>query len=426
MGKERLQLQDENTRRLERSVEELSLLNDLARAIGASLDFQAIMNTVIRMSCRAVNAAQATVTMVDQDRSRPAGTIVRDMQKDTPEFHLTSNLVGLMGAAKQPQVFNSPADDPRLRHVHIQAEIRNFLCVPLLVGNQMVGILAAYNKRGGQDFDDDDRRLLSIIGAQSAQVLERARLFQIEQDSIKINEELKMAHTIQMRLLPGTAPTIEGYDIHGLTVPAREVGGDYFDFMDMSGGCLGLALGDISGKGVPAALMMAHLQASLRSLAIQKKCCRDCVAGCNALLYRSTPTEKFATLFFGVLHPRKHRINYCNAGHEHPLILSEDGTVRALGTGGIPTGIMEDFNYEKGSEKLAPGEILLLFSDGVTDMVDSADIPFGQDRLLSCLRQNRHLPAEALARRIMTAVQEHAGSVDPLDDLTLMVVRRRP
>ncbi len=410
--------------RLRRSVEELSILNDLARSIGSSLDFQEIMQTVIKRSCRAVKASQATITMVDKEEFMPNGTIVRGIEKDTPDFHLTSNLVGMMATKKQPLVFNDPKDDVRLRYVPFQDGVNNLVCVPLLVGNKLVGILAAYNKRNGKDFEDNDKRLLSIIGAQSAQILERARLFEVEQASIRMTEEVRLAGSIQMGLLPHTFPDVEGYDIFGMTIPAQQVGGDYYDYLKLDSGNLGLAIGDISGKGIPASLLMANLQATLRSLTLQETSCASTVAACSKLLFRSTPVEKFATLFYSVLNPQTHKIVYSNAGHEHPLILSADGSIRTLTAGGLPAGILDEFDYQEDTEVLAVGEIMVLYSDGVTDMIDHQEVPYGDTRFRECVLENRCKTAQGIAQALVASVQRHAGNEPPLDDLTVMIIKR--
>lgn len=409
---------------LRRSVAELTILNDLARSIGASHDFNEIMNTVIRRSCRAVNATQATITMIDPDEAVSAGTIVRDRRRDSPDFHLTQGLIGLMAALKQPLLINEPHLDDKLNGIPLQDEVRNMACAPLLVGNRLVGILAAFNKRDGSDFDNDDKRVLAIIGAQSAQILERARLFELEQASLAMREELRMATAIQSGLLPDAAPDLAGYDIHGLTFPALQVGGDYFDFIEAQSGRHAVAIGDISGKGVPAALLMANLQATLRSLALQETDCCATVRKCSTLLFRSTPNTRFATLFYCIIDPVSHNIEYCNAGHERPIIFATDGSTRELSTGGVPAGVLSDFDYCGDRTGLAPGEVLVMYSDGVPDMLNAREESFGLQRMIDCVQQVRSKSAETIASAVAQAVRDFAGPVPAMDDVTVVVVKR--
>lgn len=409
---------------LRRSVHELSILNDLARDIGASVDFTDIMETVIKRSAGAVRASQATITMVERESFLSAGTVVRDIERETPDFHLTQNLIGMLATHKSPLLFNNPAEDERLRGVPLQDGVRNLLCVPLLVGNMLVGILAAYNKRRGEDFDDVDKRVLAIIGAQSAQILERARLFEIEQADLKTREELRMASDIQMSLLPGSAPKVTGYEISGISVPARQVGGDYFDYFELASGKLGVAVGDVSGKGVPAAMLMANLQATLRSQALRESECKTCITWCNRLLFRSTSPEKFATLVYCTIDIDSHEIAYSNAGHEYPVILAADGTTRKLRAGGPPAGVLDDFDYQEGVESLAPGELMVIYSDGVTDMLNPDDEPYGMDRFLDCVSSTRSESAETMTRSLVDSVRAHANGSSPLDDVTVVILKR--
>ena len=414
--------------RLRRSVEELSVLNELARDIGATLDLDRIMTKVIRRAARAIGADQAVITLVDREDRVTGGTVVRT-QADSGEthFHLHHGLLGMMYVERRPVIVNSPRDDPRLFGLKLQDGITNVACAPLLVGDELIGVLAAYNKHDKSDFDDDDMRLLAIIGAQSAQVIERARLAKEEEDARQLREAILMAARMQESLLPAAPPVTPGYDIFGTTRAAWEVGGDYFDYIKLDDNRWGLALGDVSGKGPAAALLMANLQATLRGEALRDQDCATCITWCNRLLYRSTTPEKFATLFYCVLDTREHRICYCNAGHEHPLLLTAAGEVRTLADiGGIPIGMIEDVSYDLGRAELAPGELLVIYSDGVTDMANSVDEPFGTGALVATIRDHARAPAADIAAAVVAAVRRHAEGEPPFDDVTIMVVKRDP
>lgn len=411
--------------RLRRSLDELSIINDLARALSASFDLGTIMTTVIKRTSRAVNASQATITMVNSSSFAPDGTFVRDVDIESdPHFHLHQSIVGLMLHDTKPFTFNGQADANLLPGIVLQPGIRNLVCAPLMIGSQVIGVLTAYNKHGERGFDQDDKRLLSIIGAQSAQVIERARLLEDERSATQMREEIRMATAIQAGLLPSAPPVVPGYQIFGISEPARHVGGDYFDFIELDEALWGIALGDVSGKGVPASLLMANLQATLRGQALQGHDCTTCVTWCSRLLYRSTPPEKFATLFYCVLDPSSHRLCFCNAGHEPPLVFGVNGTMRDLGVGGVPAGVLDDFPYRGAETMLAVGELLVIYSDGVTDMVDGAEAGFGLDRLRTVVGALRTGSAEQVARGIVAAVHEHAGGEPPFDDLTVVVVKR--
>ncbi|HEY6952760.1 MAG TPA: GAF domain-containing protein, partial [Bacteroidota bacterium] len=257
---------EEENRRLKRAVEELSILNDLGRAISASLDSQEIMQTIIRRSLRAVNAEQGVITLVDERASQPMKTLVRTMvsSSDHEQFQVNQALLGWMYLNKKPLLLNNPKSDERFRGVRWEESVQTLLCVPLIVKSELKGVLTVFNKRGNGGFSDEDQRLLAIIAVQSGQVIETARLYEEEKAFVKMQEEVRLASRIQSDLLPKTTPTIEGYEIAGRSIPAQVVGGDYFDFIQIEDKRLAICLGDVTGKGLPASLLMANLQATLR------------------------------------------------------------------------------------------------------------------------------------------------------------------
>jgi len=186
----------------------------------------------------------------------------------------------------------------------------------------MVGLITAFNKKVAEGYSNDDQRLLSIIATQSAQVIENARLLEEEQALMQMQKEMQMAYDIQVNLLPKTPPILTGFDLAGISIPAQIVGGDYFDFIPVEENRLAICLGDVSGKGLPAALLMANLQATIRGQTLLKPLPKDCLNRSNKLLYQSTDRQKFATLFYGILDSENHQLCYSNAEHNRPFLFS--------------------------------------------------------------------------------------------------------
>jgi len=421
----RLRSLEQENRQLRRAIEELTVINDLARAIGASLNSQDVMSTIISRSLRAVGAEQGVITLVDEKASQPMKTLVRTMvsSSEHPTYHLDQCILGWMHLYKKPLLVNDPPNDDRFQGVRWEESIRSLLCVPLLVKSELKGILTVCNKKGGGGFTEEDQRLLAIIAAQSAQVVENARLYEEEQDLIRMKEEVRVASEIQMRLPPKSSPRIAGYDIAGTSIPAEVVGGDYFDFIPIEDERLAICLGDVSGKGLPAALLMANLQATIRGQALSTMSPGECTGRSNTLLFQSTDTEKFATLFYGVLDARDGRLRYCNAGHEKPFLFSEEEAAVRLEAGGLVLSFVEQFPYEEGTVSFGPGSVLVVFSDGITDAANRDGEPYGEDRLAGVIRRNRGQPAAVLVERIVADVLEHAGDCPQTDDMTLVVIR---
>jgi len=418
-------LKQENVR-LTRALEELSMLNELAREIGASRDSQGIMDRIIRRSLKSVHAEQAVITMVSEQSLEPMKTLVRAMvtSSEHEQFHLSQNLLGWMHLNKKALLSNSPRTDERFRGITWDESINSILCVPLMVKSELKGVLTAYNKKGGGGFTEEDQRLLAIIAMQSAQVIENARLYEEQQAYIRMQEEVKLASRIQLDLLPKAAPRIDGYDIAGRSIPAQLVGGDYFDFIPMSDERMALCLGDVSGKGLPASLLMANLQATLRGQTLHDIPVSMRMNRANELLYRSTDPEKFATLFYGVLDIKANNLTFSNAGHENPYLNTTANTSARLTTGGTVLGVVDNFPFEEEIVPVGLGDLLVIFSDGITEAFDIDENQFGEKRLEEVIERHKLEPAAAIIEHIVEAVQEFAGEAPQADDLTLVVIKR--
>ncbi|HCV42920.1 MAG TPA: hypothetical protein DGH68_05515, partial [Bacteroidetes bacterium] len=220
------------------------------------------------------------------------------------------------------------------------------------------------------------------------------------------------------------APAVAGYDIAGKSIPAQSVGGDYFDFIQIDEHRLAFCLGDVSGKGLPASLLMSNVQATLRSHALMGLTAQECTSRSNRLLFQSTSAEKFVTLFYGILDLRDHTLLYANAGHEHPIIVSAKRAVLRLSTGGIMLGMLEEFPFQNDTVALNPGDIMVVFSDGVTEAMNADQAQFGDERLQEVIMSHEDESASVLIESIVDAIRSHAGATPQMDDITLMVVKR--
>lgn len=412
--------------RLKRAVEELSILNDLARAISLSHNSEQVMRNIVRRSLQAVEAEQGVINLVDKESHIPSRTLIRTMVSSSEHqpYHANQSLLGWMHNNKAPLVLNDPRNAPQFRGVRWDAAINSLICVPLLVKSALIGILTLYNKKGSEGFTQEDQRLLGIIAAQSAQVIEAARLYEEEQALLHMREELRLAYEIQMNLLPEANPEIPGYDIAGKSIPAQNVGGDYYDFIPMDDGSLAFCLGDITGKGMPAALLMANLQATIRGQIQAGISPGTCLDRANSMLYKSSDSQKFATLFYGILDYKNHRLSYSNAGHNDPLYYGSSPEPERLRIGGIMIGALPGIEFADATFDFHPGDLLVVYSDGITEAEDAREEEFGEPRLLEVLAACRKDAAASIIDRVIAAVQDFAGNTPQSDDITLVVIRR--
>jgi sigma-B regulation protein RsbU (phosphoserine phosphatase) len=256
-------------------------------------------------------------------------------------------------------------------------------------------------------------RLTTAIGREMAQ---RERL----------NRELEIAREVQEYLFPQRLPSVPGLDYCGRCRPAREVGGDYYDFLELPEGRLGIAIGDVSGKGIGAALMMASLQASLRAQASVGHDLAELMKRVNNLVYTASSANHYATAFYAEYDPRSCQLSYVNAGHNPPAILRKSGAVCQvfrLGTGGPVIGLLQPSSYEQGSFPVEPGDLIVLFTDGVSESMNARSEEWGEDRLIEFARTCHGAPAFEAMTRILSAAEAFAAGAPQHDDMTLVVLR---
>jgi sigma-B regulation protein RsbU (phosphoserine phosphatase) len=245
-----------------------------------------------------------------------------------------------------------------------------------------------------------------------------------EEVRVRLKEEARMARNIQTNLLPKGQPNVAGYDIAGKNIPALNVGGDYFDFIRLDEYRIAIGLGDVSGKGLAASLVMANVQATIRGLALFDDVPKDCMEKANKLLFRSTDARTFVSLFYGILDTRRHTLRYANAGQDMPMLFSAGGTCERLRTRGIALGMKEQVIYEESEISIEPGDKLLIYSDGISEAMNDGLEEFGQERTQNVVQKNKYECAEDLVEKIFAAVGTHLGNAAQNDDMTVVLVRR--
>ncbi len=300
------------------------------------------------------------------------------------------------------------------------------LASPMTTQNETRGLLLVGEKMNKQPFTLEERNFLEALGSTAMTALENARLFQEELEKKRLEDELNLARTIQKGLLPQELPQIPGFDVAGMSVSSKQIGGDYYDVfpIDETREEWMLVIADVSGKGTPAALLMANTQAALRALAHVNMPLPEMVSRINNLLYTNTSSDKFVTFFCAKLHTADKTLTFCNAGHNPPLLLRENGTLETLTDGGLILGIMETIvPYEERTITLAANDVLVCFTDGVSEALNEDLEEFTDARLEDSLRASAHGSAKELVERITTDVQAHAGGAPQSDDITMLVLK---
>jgi phosphoserine phosphatase RsbU/P len=307
----------------------------------------------------------------------------------------------------------------------VQQQIRSMLAVPLQTDDRVIGLIYLDSPHFVHEFTKDDLNLLTVMANVAAIRIEHTRLAEVEQTERMFAKELEQAAEIQRSLLPTCAPQVAGLDLAGYNAACRTVGGDYYDFMAYPDGRVGMLVGDVAGKGMPAALLMSSLQARVQVLFDDPVNLAALVARLNRIISANCPSNRFITFFFGVLDPKTGEFTYVNAGHNPPLLVRADGTVERLECTGLILGILPAAPYDQKTCPLEPGDMVVLFSDGVTEACrPDVDEEFGEERLAQSLAALRDLPAQSIVEAINQQVQEFTCGAPPADDITLVIAKR--
>ncbi len=308
--------------------------------------------------------------------------------------------------------------------VEIQ-QIRSLMCVPLWNNREVIGLIYLDSRQRAGLFTRDDLTLLTHLANVAAVKIENARLFEQAVAAERMEQEIQKAAEIQNHLLPTDGPPIAGYDVFGTSLMCRAVGGDYFDYLPLDEGLIGVALGDVAGKGLPAALLMASLQASLRALSELGLPPDNMMTRLNRLLCRTVPENRFVTFFYSLLDPKAHTLTYVNAGQNPPYIVRRGQPAERLAQTGPPLGLFDTTKYTAKTVSMSAGDILVCYSDGVTEARGGTEEEFGEERLTDLVgREHAGTPIDII-KRITEAMLSFCAGHSYQDDVTMVVLKRR-
>ncbi len=296
--------------------------------------------------------------------------------------------------------------------------------VPIVSNAQVIGALDLESDHVDA-FTEADAELLQFFAGAAALAIEKALLHRQVLEKQRIESQLRIARQVQAGLLPSGPPELAGYDVAAVNLPTWEIGGDYYDYIPLPDGRLGLVVADVSGKGVPAALIMATFRAALRTALRREGSAPGVAEEMNRVLLEVTGASRYVTAVYGILDPASGSFTYVNCGHNPPLLLGPGGRREVLETGGPALGVLADGVFETGRVVLGPGDLLALYTDGVVEPADAGDVEFGLDRLESRLLAGAGLPAGDVVFSIMNATHAWAAREGYADDFTLVVVTRQ-
>lgn len=412
------------------------MLSELSDQVRTMVQPARLIETVAKRISETLHIGRIAVLLDSGSPFRPAYALGCGAVSDLA-FAPQSATVQALLSEKQPVHVYLEDDNSWVQRQAEEAEraqlsrLQPELLLPLIAREKLLGFVSLGAKRSEEPYTNSDLKLLNSVATQTGLALENAQLVAAITEEVaqreRMNREVEIAREVQERLFPQQLPQIAGLDFTGACRPALGVGGDYYDFLELPDGQLGIALGDVSGKGIGAALLMASLQASLRAEATRARSDLAALVGnVNRLVYQSSTSNRYATFFYAQYDPRRLMLTYVNAGHNPPMLFRKNGLppeVIRLEAGGTVVGLMESFPYQQETLQLAHGDVLLAFTDGISEAMNPDDEEWGETRLVETVEKNLEISANDLLSRIMANADAFTAGAKQHDDMTLVVLR---
>jgi sigma-B regulation protein RsbU (phosphoserine phosphatase) len=406
----------------------LTLLYHLSQTFNSSLDLDEVLNRVMDEIIAAMGAERGFVMLREDD----GGLVFRAArgidQKtiDEPQFHISRSVVEEVAREGQPLLTSDAQRDSRFSSSQSVRglRLRSILCAPLKIKDRISGVVYVDNQLRAGIFTEADLELISAIASSAAIAIENARLYQVAIEKGRLERELQVAREVQSSLIPRETPDIAGWDFAARWKPARQVSGDFYDFVPV-GQRLGIVIADVSDKGMPAALFMALSRSIIRASVTSTRSPAEDIDQANRLICADSTDSMFVTLFYAQLDPETGELVYVNAGHNPPLLYraNQDELIELTRTGMV-LGLFEAVDFEQGTVQLNPADFILLYTDGVSEAMDAHNREFGKERLRRVLLENRQALAEDMAEALEQALTAFTGEAAPSDDITFVIVRR--
>ncbi|MDQ2710760.1 MAG: SpoIIE family protein phosphatase [Acidobacteriota bacterium] len=411
------------------------VLTSLAASVSSIVEIGPLLQTVVGSISQALHIDEAAAFLHEKDSYRPALALGYSEISEI-SFRDDAALARALRTQLKPvpvyfgdrySWINALGDSD----IKSLRELNTQLLLPVSRRNELLAFLSLGPKAADTAYSPTDIELLQTVASQTALAIENSQLTatvaaEVAEREI-ITRELAIAHDVQQRLFPQVRPRIPGVDYSAICRPAREIGGDYYDFIELPGQTLGIAIGDVAGKGIPAALLMASLQASLRGQIVSgQPTLERLITNINSVIYTTSPANRYATFFYSHYQPALHCLTYVNAGHNPPILLRRCNTaieIIRLEAGGPPVGLLPVCHYESAQIDLCKGDLLVLFTDGISEAMNPAEEEWGEDKLIGAARELSNVSPPEMIDRLFQAADNFAAGASQHDDMTLMVFR---
>ncbi|MBN1903062.1 SpoIIE family protein phosphatase [Candidatus Sumerlaeota bacterium] len=422
----KLDLKAVEEKTLKDSHEKLAILYQVAEAIRNILNLDELLDQIMNIIFTVIEPDRGLIMLYDDNTNELIPKTVKKRIEDDQDIIVSNTIVDQCLRDRISVVVSDAASDQRFSGSEsiIMNKIRSAICAPLIYKEEILGVLYVDTQSRVSSYGEEELELLTGIANQSAMAIANAKLHSRLVEQHKLAKELEIARTIQMNLLPKVYPLVENLDISAMSLPAKKVGGDYYDFIDLSQGRYGIVIADVSGKGVAAAILLATIRASLLIEAKKENATvTSVVTQLNQMACRDATNNMFITMVYGIIDPVNKQFEFTNAGHTYPLLFETSDKVTSLKTGGCFLGVMENTEYKFKKIPIKPWQTYVFYSDGVTDTMNSSGELFGLERLKDVIRAHLHCSAQEIRDNVYQACLDFRGTADQFDDFTLVIMK---
>ena len=415
------------------TIDKLRMLHDITKKISRSLDLQEVLNLVMDTldSLIPYDAAGIFVVQCRDKELLPAGEepcvfkseAVRGYDIDElSDLHLKlgEGFIGSVAVSGKPIISPDVRTDPV--YVNARNSTRSEMVAPIISNDEVIGVFDLESDQFNA-YSEDDLDVLMMLASQVAIIIEKVMLHEQLIEKKRLEGQLEVARQVQLELLPARDPELVGFDISAYNFPTEEVSGDYYDWVRIYDDQIGVVIADVSGKGVPAAILMAFLRASLRAATHIGYATHISMAKVNFLLWESIESNQFVTAFYGILDAQKGTLAYSNAGHNPPLLVNAAGTSRYIDKGEQPLGMFRETRYHEYHLEFEPGDVLVLYTDGATEANSPSGEEFGRERLAQAVKKAYDRPAREMIASLQMEILEWTANAGSNDDVTFFVIK---
>lgn len=418
------------------TTDKLRMLLDITKKISRSLDLQEVLNLVMdtldslipydAAGIFLLKCADPAAVAQGEEPCVFQAEAVRGYDIDElSELHLKlgEGIIGHVAVTTEPVISPDVRKDPL--YINARRETLSEMVAPIISNDEVIGVFDLESDELNA-YAEDDLQVLMMLASQVAIIIEKVMLHEQLIEKKRLEGQLEVARQVQLQLLPASDPKLDGFDVSAYNFPTEEVSGDYYDWVRIYEDQIGLVVADVSGKGVPAALLMAFLRASLRAATHIGYAPHISMAKVNYLLWESIERNQYVTAFYGILDAANRSLSYTNAGHNPPLLMDANGNARFMKKGGLPLGMFRDTRYHEYYLTVEPGELLVLYTDGVTEATNPGGEEFGRERLLESVKAFRGLSARELIAAVHKDVIAWTDGQGASDDITFFVIKALP